>query len=211
LGRLTLHRLLLAAIPGLLLVGATVAVVVVLAGSSGDDTATQSTEPGLQTIPILTPIPAGNRPIIGDHWHAPYAIYISNSRQPNIPAFTGPEETHTHGDGIIHMHPFIKAGEGQGASLRKFFEYGGGELGDDSLKIPGQREMHQNGDLIDGKPAELRILRADSGIHPLVDFARAIQACDAKDESAFERVNSRYIAQDGDCIRIVFAGPDVKP
>ena len=110
------------------------------------------------------------------------------------------------------MHPFITAGEGRGSSVGNFFKYGGGELTDDSLKVPGQKDTHKNGDQVDGKTAELRILRADSGIHPLgSDFARAIQACDAKDESAFERVNSRYIAQDGDCIRIVFAAPEVKP
>jgi len=155
---------------------------------------------------------ASAAPHIGDHWHAAYAIYIGNTRQPNIPTFTGPEETHTHGDGIIHMHPFITAGEGRGSSVGNFFKYGGGQLSDDTLQVPGQKDTHKNGDLIDGKSAELRILRADSGIHPLgSDFARAIQACDAKDESAFERVNSRYIAQDGDCIRIVFAAPEVKP
>ena len=37
------------------------------------------------------------------------------------------------------------------------------------------------------------------------------QSCDAKDESTFERVDSRYIPKDGDCIRIVFAAPDAKP
>jgi uncharacterized cupredoxin-like copper-binding protein len=155
---------------------------------------------------------ASAAPHIGDHWHAAYAIYIGNTRQPNIPTFTGPEETHTHGDGMIHMHPFIRAGEGQGSSLRNFFEYGGGELRDDQLKVPGQKDTHKNGEQVDGKAAELRILRADSGIHPLGgDFARAIQACDAKDETAFERVSSRYIPKDGDCIRIVFAAPEEKP
>lgn len=210
--RLTLRRLVLVATPALFVVAVAVAVAFVLADSSSDDPATSSGRPGLQTIPALTQIPEGSRPLIGDHWHAPYVIYIGSTRQPNIPAFTGPEETHTHGDGIIHTHPFITVGEGQGASVRKFFEYGGGELSDGSLKIPGQKETHKNGEQIDGKAAELRILRADSGIHPLgSDFARAIQACDAKDESVFERVNSRFIAQDGDCIRIVFAAPEVKP
>jgi uncharacterized cupredoxin-like copper-binding protein len=155
---------------------------------------------------------ASAAPHIGDHWHAAYAIYVGNARQPNIPTFTGPEETHTHGDGMIHMHPFIRAGEGRGSSVGKFFEYGGGKLTDNELKIPGQKDTHKNGDQIDGKTAELRILRADSGIHPLGgDFARAIQACDAKDESEFERVNPRYIPKDGDCIRIVFAAPEDRP
>jgi len=209
---LTLRRLVLVAIPALVVVAVAVAVTFVLADSSSDNPATSSDRPGVQTIPAVMPIPEGNRPLIGDHWHAPYVIFIGNTRQPNIPSFTGPEETHTHGEGVIHMHPFIPAGEGLGASLRKFFEYGGGKLTDDELKIPGQKETHKDGEQIDGKAAELRILRADSGIHPLgAGFARAIQSCDAKDESTFERVDSRYIPKDGDCIRIVFAAPDAKP
>ena len=36
---------------------------------------------------------ASAAPHIGDHWHAAYAIYIGDTRQPNIPTFTGPEET----------------------------------------------------------------------------------------------------------------------
>jgi hypothetical protein len=76
------------------------------------------------------------------------------------------------------------------------------------LKIQGRKETHKNGETIDGEPAELRILPADSGIHPLGgDFPGAIQSSDSKDESAFERVDSRYIPKDGDCIRIVFAAP----
>jgi hypothetical protein len=212
LDRLTVRRLVVVAIPALIVVAVAVAVAFVLADSSSDNRATSSDRPGLQTIPALTPISEGSRPVIGDHWHAPYAIFIGNARQPNMPSFTGPEGTHTHGDGVIHMHPFIKAGEGRGASLGKFFEYGGGRLTDDELKIPGQNETHRNGDEIEGAAAELRILRADSGIHPLGgDFAGATQTCDGKDESAFERVDSRYIPRDGDCIRIVFAGPLVTP
>ncbi len=46
---------------------------------------------------------ASAAPHIGDHWHAAYAIYIGDTRQPNIPTFTGPEETHTHGDGMIRI------------------------------------------------------------------------------------------------------------
>jgi uncharacterized cupredoxin-like copper-binding protein len=190
LDRLTLRRLFLVTIPGSVVIAVAALVAVVLAESSSDE---------------------GGGPRVGDHWHAAYTIYIGNVRQPNIATFTGPEDTHTHGDGIIHTHPFIGAGEGQGSSLGKFFEYGGGKLTDNELKIPGQKDTHNNGDQVDGKSAELSILRADSGIHPLVDFSPAIQGCDAKDESAFERVSPRYVPKDGDCIRILFAAPEGKP
>ncbi len=151
-------------------------------------------------------------PRINDHWHAAYAIFIGDQRQPNIPTFTGPEEIHTHGDGIIHEHPFIPAGEGSGAAIGRFFQYGGGKLTDSELKIPGHKESYKNGDSVPrtDKTGVVRILRADSGIHPLGSgFSQAIQNCDAKPESEFQPVNSRYIPKDGDCIRIIFGPPEV--
>lgn len=141
-----------------------------------------------------------------DHWHAAYAIYIDGVRQPIIPTFRGPEGIHTHGDGIIHMHPFIPAGEGAGVAPGKFFQYGGGKLSADELRIPAQRETYKNGDKIPGtdSPGVLRILRADSGIDPVRGFSEAIQACDALTEFAYEDVGPQYIPRDGDCIRIMF-------
>jgi plastocyanin len=155
---------------------------------------------------------ASGAPRINDHWHAAYAIFIGDQRQPHIPTFTGPEEVHTHGDGVIHMHPFIPAGEGSGAAVGKFFQYGSGKLSSDELNIPGQRETYKNGDLVPGTetPGVVRILRADSGIHPLGIGSQAIPPCDAKLESEFETVNSRYIPKDGDCIRIIFGPPGVQ-
>ncbi len=136
-------------------------------------------------------------PAINDHWHAALAMFIDDERQPNIPTFTGPEEVHTHGDGIIHMHPLIPAGEGRGAAIGKFFQYGGGQLSENTLRIPGPREILRTG--------ALQILSADSGIHPLGSgFADAIETCDGLPESRFEEVTPEYIPQDGDCLRIVF-------
>jgi len=151
--------------------------------------------------------PAINSPRIGDHWHAAYSINICGARRPNIPTFTGPEGIHTHGDGIIHMHPFILAGEVSGAAIGKFFEYGGGQLTTSSLRIPGSSDTQASGRIIcDGEPASLSILRADSGIHPLGSgFSEAIQACDTLPASDYEAVTPAYIPQDGDCIRIVLA------
>jgi plastocyanin len=115
---------------------------------------------------------------------------------------------------MIHIHPHVTAGEGNGAKIANFFGDQGGKLTNSEMRIPGRNETYKNGDDIngDGKPEELRILRADSGIHPLGgDFNRAIVACNAKKESEMERVNSRYVPKDGDCIRIVFAPPEVEP
>jgi len=108
-------------------------------------------------------------PTLGDHWHAPYEIYIGNELQPPIPETITPQGIHTHGDGVIHVHPHIQAGEGNGAKIANFFGDQGGRLTISDMRIPGRPETYKNGDDVDGdgKAEELRVLRADSGIHPL--------------------------------------------
>ncbi|MBI1885413.1 MAG: cupredoxin domain-containing protein [Chloroflexi bacterium] len=151
---------------------------------------------------------ATGSPRIGDHWHTAYQVVIWGEAQPPIPELHNPEGVHTHGDGIIHMHPFIPSAEGGGASVSKFVEYMGGVLSDDEVRLPTQRERYRTGDLgPNGEPGELRILRADSGFHPVANFNETISICNAKRESEFEEVSSRYVPHDGDCIRIVF-GPE---
>lgn len=146
-------------------------------------------------------------PHINDHWHAALRIVVREDARIaiTIPSFSSPEGIHTHGDDIIHMHPATPGGEGRGASLRRFFGYGGGILTEDTIRMPGQAETI-------AVAGGIEILRADSGIHPLAggegaSFRDAIAACDAKPKSGFEKVTPEYIPQDGDCIRIVFILP----
>jgi plastocyanin len=154
-------------------------------------------------------------PRIGEHWHAALAIFVNEEQLPRIAEALTAQGIHTHGDGMIHIHPHNQAGEGNGARIANFFGDQGGRLTNSEMRLPGRPDTtYRNGDDIDGdgRPEELRILRADSGIHPLGgDFNRAVVACNGKAESEFERVNIRYVPKDGDCIRIVFAPPEVVP
>ena len=97
-----------------------------------------------------------SEPRIGDHWHAPYQVYICGERQPNFP--TWESGVHTHSDGIIHIHPFQKLEEGRGARLVKFFEYGGGLLTLAEMRAPGSSLTLRNGDQCpDGTPGVLQV------------------------------------------------------
>jgi len=155
---------------------------------------------------------AKGAPRIGDHWHAPYSIFIGDELQPRIQEVVTQQGVHTHGDGVYHIHPHSGVAEGGGAALEHFFGDQGGKLSNSEMQIPGRNETYKNGDEVDGRRAELRMLRADSGIHPLgANFNQAIVACDSKPESEFERVTSRYVPKDGDCIRIVFGPPEDIP
>ena len=124
-------------------------------------------------------------PRIGtDHWHATYEIHICGDRQPDLPEWRS--GVHTHGEDIIHIHPFELSEEGPGAALRKFFEYGGGILTADSIRIPGSDITYRTSDTCrDGQEA---------GIDVWVNGEPA-------------EGYPRYIPQDGDLIVISF-GPE---
>ncbi|MFB3053653.1 MAG: cupredoxin domain-containing protein, partial [Dehalococcoidia bacterium] len=138
-------------------------------------------------------------PLNGDHWHAPYQILICGQRQRDIPSFeSAAGSPGTHGDGIMHQHPFTPSGEGQGSNLANFFKEGGGKLTESEMQIPGtpKDEVYNNGDLCDdGREAELQVF---------VTFA---------DSDAEEKQDdfTRYVARDGDNVRIVFGPVDVEP
>jgi hypothetical protein len=133
------------------------------------------------------------RPLIGrDHWHASYAIFIGDQRQPNIPAFEA--GVHTHGDGIIHIHPFQSSEEGAGASLQNFFKYGGGDLTDAILRIPGTTVTYRQDDPVpgDGRPGQIYLFESAG-------------ACDSLDlVRQWVRVPPSFVPQDGECIRVAF-------
>ena len=131
----------------------------------------------------------------GDHWHATYQVYICGERQPNFPIWESALGIHTHDDGIIHMHPFQPAGEGAGARLVKWFEYGGGKLTQSEMHQPGTRkdEVYKNGHICDDGSEAVLQLFVDSADDP-GGYVKQVDW-------------SRYIPHDGDQIRIIF-GPD---
>ncbi len=129
---------------------------------------------------------ATGAPRIGaDHWHATYQFIACGEKQPNAPAWEA--GVHTHADGVIHIHPFSPSEEGAGARLVKWFEYGGGKLDKDEVRIPGSRTTYKNGDKCpDGTEGTVQV------------FANG------------EKLDNytRYLPKDGDRVRIVFGPPE---
>lgn len=78
---------------------------------------------------------ADEPPILGDHWHAAYGIYVCDEFQPPIPEFENNSGVHSHGDGVIHIHPFSSAGTGDNATIGTFLSDTDVELSDDTLRI----------------------------------------------------------------------------
>ncbi len=91
-------------------------------------------------------------PRVGAHWHAPFSVEVCGRALSFPPS---PGNVHTHGDGVIHVHPETDE-EGRGATLAAFFQSLGMSVQQDGLVLPGGRRF-RNGDLCGDKPGRLRV------------------------------------------------------
>src|SRR3954471_22007478 len=85
------------------------------------------------------------RPQIGDHWHTAYGIYTcDNFIAPLTDTQEDTKGIHTHGDGVIHVHPFTSAAAGKNADLEQFFEMTNLQVTDSKIVLPSG-ETWENG------------------------------------------------------------------
>lgn len=61
-------------------------------------------------------------PQLGDHIHMALAVDICGEFQPDMPEFESRVGIHTHGDGVLHIHPFSQLGVGSNATLGRYFQ-----------------------------------------------------------------------------------------
>jgi hypothetical protein len=92
-----------------------------------------------------------------DHWHAALGTYICDKFEPNIPNNNkDPYGIHTHGDGVIHIHPFVQSAAGHNAKLKVFAQTVEMTLKADTLKLPGGK-TYRDGEKCNGKAAEVQM------------------------------------------------------
>lgn len=106
--------------------------------------------------------PAGSTgssaPAVGDdHWHSAVGVYVCDGFLPDIEEFESPEGIHTHGDGVIHIHPFSESGAGDNARLGVFLDGAGIALADGELRVDG--ETYADGDDCGGEPGRVVVAR----------------------------------------------------
>lgn len=98
--------------------------------------------------------PIANR----DHWHAAYDTSLCGELVPPIEDQRDPKGIHTHSDGIIHIHPFVRSAAGDNAVLSEFTDAIDMTLTDDSLRVPGG-ELYEEGETeCDGEPGIVQVL-----------------------------------------------------
>lgn len=108
--------------------------------------------------PLLNVGPAGS----GDyHWHSALGFYRCDAFLSNIergqewPDVSG---IHTHGDGVIHIHPFSSSATGSRARMKVFFQTMGLKLENDEVELTSGESLKSD-QQCDGKPAVLVLAR----------------------------------------------------
>jgi hypothetical protein len=97
-------------------------------------------------------------PKVNDHIHAALGVWVCDKFLPNIPdSGRDPLGIHTHGDGIVHIHPFTNAAAGNKAQLKIYADAVGMKLSATSFKIPGDDKTWRDGQRCDGKPGEVQL------------------------------------------------------
>jgi len=107
-----------------------------------------------------------------DHWHSSFSVYICDHFMPNVPLFESVDGIHTHGDGVIHVHPYTPQASGNGATLGFFIKSvsndgkgGTFKLSSSEIKpaaIPGDtnpldaKDWHNGDKCPDGHPGQVK-------------------------------------------------------
>jgi hypothetical protein len=124
-------------------------------------------------------------PNLDDHWHSAFGIYVCDTFEADLPndSVNDLSGIHTHGDGLIHIHPFAVADRtGPRANLGAFFDESELELTDEQVQTPTRTIVEgetkctdADGNEVDG---ELRVLRWNSASadDPIVYTERHPQA-----------------------------------
>lgn len=94
-------------------------------------------------------------PEVGDYWWAPYTVRICGELQPRLPR--APGNVHTHGLGLIYVHPETIEEAGANATLARFYSNAGGVLTDSSITL-ASGETYVNGDDCAGGKGALLVL-----------------------------------------------------
>ena len=68
-----------------------------------------------------------------DHWHTYLGVNICGEWLTAQPLFENDAGIHTHGDGLIHTHPFVPSAAGKNATIGKYADLAGWSVSSDSI------------------------------------------------------------------------------
>lgn len=95
-------------------------------------------------------------PTVYDHWHSEYEVQLCGQTVPDFERREG--DIHTHGKGLIHIHPKSEKTAGKAANLGAFMESNEAVLTDTKLAVP-MRGTYVNGEKCpSGETGQVQVL-----------------------------------------------------
>ena len=103
------------------------------------------------------PLPAATGARVDvDFWTAALGVDICGTWLPNAPASGLDTGVHSHGDGLVYIHPFKQDEAGDHANLGLFLKRGGWSASADRLDLWDGTEHATGGTCPNGQPAQIR-------------------------------------------------------
>jgi len=145
----------------------------------------------------------GGVPQLGDHIHQAFGVNVCGEWKPNVPEFESKIGLHTHGDGVLHIHPFSDLGVGINATLGRFMKNAREEGGLD-VKISDSKLDYLDEEVEEGKT------KCDGVEDPQLRLA---YWPDASDSSALPQIqtgdfNDFRLTKNGAAITIFYGDKD---
>lgn len=158
-----------------------------------DDTASEGTTTDGTTEEVVSLPPVANQ----DHWHAAYGFFsCGDGFLAPLQVQDDPVGIHTHGDGIIHIHPFTSAVSGPDAVLGVFLDSAGAAVDDEAIDVPGL-SVREGEDTCGA--------RDEPGVVQVAYWADARTASTTDPEIVTEDVSAVPFEQDGSAYTVAFA------
>jgi hypothetical protein len=117
------------------------------------------------TVPTGVPPAEEDGPTSSDHWHSASAIYVCGEVHPLVYPDDSSEDAtgiHSHGDSLIHVHPYAEKFAGAGATLGVFFDEIEVAFDDHTLELPDGTVLREGEFACGDGTAELRVLQWES-------------------------------------------------
>jgi hypothetical protein len=106
---------------------------------------------------VPPPVPAQTGPVVnGDFWQAALGAHVCGAWLPDAPSSAPDSGLHSHGDGLVYVHPFVPSEAGPHATLGLFLGRGHWAAGATRLEL-WDGTTHTNGQQCpDGRTAKVR-------------------------------------------------------
>jgi hypothetical protein len=132
----------------------TALLVIILAGAALTAFSRQERQDALGSPTSQTP-PRANQ----DHWHTAYGVYDCDKWLDPVTDQKDDNGIHTHGDGVVHVHPFVSKVAGKNATFGKFVTQVNAKIDTTSFSWPagGKTVAHKKGDKCGDVAGELKV------------------------------------------------------